>query len=404
MAENIKVYGYRWVILIAFSLLAAIIQLQWLTFAPIASAAKEFYGVSALQIDFLSIIYMLVFVVLCIPASYIIDTYGLRLGMGIGAVLTIIASLIKGFYAADYTMVLIAQIGLSIAQPFILNAITKVGVRWFPIAERATIAGIIMLSQYIGIIVVMIATPFMITTGTPGIYNISSMLMIYGIISAMVGVLFLIFLQEKPPTPPCLEGEDVRFEFFKGIRHIFTLRDMWYMLFLFFVGMGMVNAISTCIDQICSLKGLGIEQSGLIGGVMLIGGIFGAIVLPTMSDIMRKRKPFLIVTMIGVLPGLIGMTIFSAFWPVLISAFIFGFFMMAAAPIGIQYAAEISAPAPESTSQGLIMFAGNIAGIIYIVGMNGLGMIPFMGLFIVLAFMNLILTFIIKESKLIQVK
>ena len=130
MTKNqIQVYPYRWVVLFVFALICAIIQIQWLTFASVAREARLFYNVSALQIDFLSLIFMIIFLLVCIPASYIIDRFGIRVGLGIGAVLTGIFGLMKGFYPSDYTLVVIAQTGLAVAQPFIINAATKVAVQ-----------------------------------------------------------------------------------------------------------------------------------------------------------------------------------------------------------------------------------------------------------------------------------
>src|SRR5665648_428441 len=130
MEKDFKVYNYRWVVLLVFVIINILMQLQWITFAPITSEAKQFYDVPALGIDFLSLIFMLVYIVVSIPASYIIDTWGIRIGIGIGATLLGIFGFMKGFYGSNYQMVVIAQIGIAIGQPFILNAVTKVGVRW----------------------------------------------------------------------------------------------------------------------------------------------------------------------------------------------------------------------------------------------------------------------------------
>ena len=43
---------------------------------------------------------------------------------------------------------------------------------------------------------------------------------------------------------------------------------------------------------------------------------------------------------------------------------------MSAGPIGFQYAAEVSAPAPESTSQGLLLLVGQVTGLIFVAGMS----------------------------------
>ena len=54
----------------------------------------------------------------------------------------------------------------------------------------------------------------------------------------------------------------------------------------------------------------------------------------------------------------------------LISAFIMGFFLLSAGPIGFQYGAEIAYPAPEGTSNGLLLLMGQISGIAFIFGMD----------------------------------
>jgi MFS family permease len=157
------VYKYRWVVLAAYMFLAIVIQVQWLTHAPIARAAEVFYAGqfnpdSLFNIDFIAMSYMLVFLVMCIPASYIIDTFGIKTGLGIGALMTALFSLLKGFYGSNFTIVLIAQIGLAAAQPFIINAVTAVTVRWFPLRERGMAAGFSALAQYIGIIAATVST------------------------------------------------------------------------------------------------------------------------------------------------------------------------------------------------------------------------------------------------------
>jgi hypothetical protein len=51
------------------------------------------------------------------------------------------------------------------------------------------------------------------------------------------------------------------------------------------------------------------------------------------------------------------------------SMFLLGFFLMSLAPVGYQYAAEITHPAPEGTSNGLLNLAGQ-ASVVFIYGME----------------------------------
>lgn len=397
-----KASGYRWVVLIVFSMINVVMQIQWLTFAPVAREAKLFYHVSALQIDLLSMIFMGVFILVCIPASYVIDTFGIRIGVGFGAILIGTFGLLKGLFASDYKMVVVSQTGLAVAQPFILNAVTKVAGRWFPIHERATAVGIATLSQFIGIIVAMIATPLLVTSTAGGTYQLAHMLMIYGIISVIAAVLLLIFLKEPPVESIDREIMAGRIDVFQGVRHILGHRDMRIMLLLFFLGLGMFNAISTCIDQICQIKGLTTEQTGLVGGMMLIAGIIGAIILPVLSDKSRKRKVFILIGMVLMTPGLMGLAFSEVYTTLLMASFVLGFFLLGAcAPVGFQYCAEISFPAPESISQGLILLVGQISGIIFIYGMNKIGMIPSMLVFVGFSIVGISLAAFIRESPLI---
>ncbi len=364
MTETV-LYRYRWVVLGVFALINAIVQLNWIVFAPVTGDAASFYGVDELQIGLLSMSFMVVFILLSIPASYVIDTYGIRVGIGIGAVLTGVFGLTRGLFADTFTMVLISQIGLAAGQPFIMNAITKVGARWFPLQERATAAAVPSLAQFIGIIVAMAATPYLVSR-----YTIPGMLLGYGVASAVGAALTLALVRERPATPPSLVDTDERFRVFAGLKHIFKQRDMLILLALFFVGLGMFNAISTWIEQIVAPRGFGPDQAGIVGAVMVVGGIAGAGILPVLSDRMRRRKPFLVLAVAGMAPGLLGLAFATGYGLLLVSSFVFGFFLMSAYPVGFQYSAEVSYPAPESTAQGIIVMAGQLSGILFILGMD----------------------------------
>jgi len=110
----------------------------------------------------------------------------------------------------------------------------------------------------------------------------------------------------------------------------------------------------------------------MAGGLMLIGGIVGAVVIPMISDKLGRRKPFILLSLAGLLPGLAGMTFAQSYWLLLVSGFVFGFFLLSSGPIGFQFAAELTYPAPEGTSNSLVLVMGQISGIIFIFGMDAL--------------------------------
>ena len=413
-----KVYpSYRFVILSIFMLITVAIEIQWLTHAAVARPAEVFYGgqfdpASFFNIDFLAMVYMVVFLIMSFPASYIIDTFGVKAGLFTGSILLGVFSILKAVFAHSYTGVLIAQIGLAIAQPFILNAVTAVTARWFPLSERGMAAGLLALAQYLGIIVAMLLTPALVGS-QPGLETYGSgfekMLWIYGVISLVAAVLLLLFMKERPKGT--LVDPVERFNFFKGIKHIVMKRDMMIMLFLFLIGLGIFNAISAMTDSIAAH--VGVEDSdGLIGGIMLIGGIIGAVILPTLSDKYRKRKLFMVICILGMVPAVFGMAFpnylasepESIYRITLIASFVLGFFVMSAGPIGFQYAAEVSYPARESTSQGLLLWVGQLTGMLFVAGMsvdNNMHLGSFMTIFAILSIFALAGVLMLKESPLI---
>jgi MFS family permease len=368
VSENtIKVYGYRWVVLLVFMFMAGMTQLLWITFAPITGAAAQYFGTSDLLVGILSMCFMVVYVIVVLPSAWVIDTYGFRVAVGIGAGLTAVFALTRGIFASDYWVVFASQIGIAIGQPLIIGSITKVAARWFPINERATAAGLGTLSLYLGILVAMILTPNLAVK-----YGIRGMLMAYGIVTAIAAVIFSLFARERPPTPPCPPGREERVLMFDGLKQMLGQKDFIMLMIIFFIGLGMFNSVSTWIENIVRPRGFSISQAGMLGGLMLIGGIIGAVVMPILSDKSRRRKVFILIALIGLIPGLLGMTFFSSYWPLLISGFVFGFFLLSAGPIGFQYGAEITYPAPEGTSNNLLLVTGQISGIVFIMGMDAL--------------------------------
>ena len=361
-----EVYGYRYTVLLVYMLAVAVNQLLWITFASITSDAAAYYGVSFLSIGLLSMSFMIVYIVVSIPASWVIDTYGIRVAVGIGAVLTGAFGLLRGLVAADYTWVLVAQLGIAVGQPFILNATTAVAVRWFPVQERATAAGLGSLAMYLGIIVGLVLTPY-VTIGS----GIQGTLIAYGVVSALAAVVFLAAARENPPTPPCAPDQEARSLVFDGLKDILRKRDFVILLVVFFVGLGVFNAVTTWIEDILRPRGFSATQAGIVGGVMIIGGIVGAVLVPSLSDRYRRRVPFMVASLAGAVVGLVGVTFATGYGLLLASAALLGLSLLSAGPVGFQYGAEIALPAPEGTSTGLLLLMGQISGIAFIFAMDG---------------------------------
>jgi sugar phosphate permease len=395
---TIKTYGYRWVVLIAFMLVTAMTQVLWITFAPITSEAVKFYSASELMIGLLSMCFMIVYIVIVLPCAWLIDSRGFHTAVGLGAIITGIFALARGIFAERFTLVLVFQVGIAIGQPLVIGATTKLAARWFPVDERALATGFGTLALYLGILVGMLVTPMLAVA-----YGMKGMLLVYGVAAAVFGILFVVIAREHPPTPPGPAGTDERSLMFDGLKEMLRKKDFIILLVIFFVGLGVFNGVSTWIELIVGSRVADISQAGVIGGLMLIGGIVGAVIVPLVSDKLRLRKPFVIAALIGLLPGLLGLTFARSYWLLLLSGFGFGFFLLSAGPIGFQYGAELAHPGPEGTSNSLLFVMGQVSGIVFIFGMDALksptgamtgSLLGLIGLFVICA----VLAFIMEES------
>ena len=351
------VTSYRWVVLGVFMIVEALNQLLWINFASISPDAAIYYGVTVGDIDLLSLIFMIVFIALTIPASWVIDTKGFRIGAGIGAILTGVFAFLRIFAGADYTMVFIFQAGIALGQPFLMNAISKFSAQWFPEGERAIATGLGTMAVFIGIFFGMLLPPLLL-----GLGGVSTVVLTLGIVSIIGMTVFLIFAREKPAKPPGPAAIEKKTFVFAGIKGLLRNRDFLILMILFLIGMGSFNVISTFIVPIVGSRG----DPGLVGALIIVGGIFGALIISGLSDKYRKRKIFMILAMGASFPLLFGFT-FVAIYPLLIViALILGFFVMSTLPIGLEFAAEQTAPIPEGTSNGLLIMMGQIGGIVFI--------------------------------------
>lgn len=354
--KTFQLYRYRWVVLAVFMFINLTIQMLWIGYAPITGPAAKFYGVTDLQIGILSMWFMIAYIPLSIPVSWVIDTYGFRLAVSLGAVLMSVFGITRGLAGANYTLVLASTIGIAIAQPFLLNAWTKVPANWFSIDERATAVGMVTLSALVGTALGMLLTPIL-TLQKP----IPTVQLFYGGLAALSALLFLVFAREKPATPPCPPGMEVRSLMLDGLKHALTVKAFWLYLLIEFIGLGIFNGLTTWVEPIIRPRGFTPTDAGTVGALMLVGGLLGAVIIPPFSDRQHKRQRYLLLGISLAIPGLVGLTFATTAWLLFVSAFGLGFFLISTSPIGMQYAAEITQPTPEGTSNGLIQLFGQAA-------------------------------------------
>ena len=350
----------RWLVLAVFALVNLTIQTLWIAYAPITHQSAQFYGTSDLGIGVLAMSFMAAYLPLSIPASWVIDTKGFKFGVGVGAVLMAIFGPLRGLAGNNYVLALLCTCMLAAAQPFMLNAWTKCAALWFPQEERATAVGVITLANLIGAGVGMALTPELLKS-----MSIDSIQLAYGIAAAVTSVLFLLFAKERPPGVV----EESRALMLDGLKSSLKQRSFLIFLGVFFVTMGVFNGITTWIEGIVRPRGFNEEQAGTLGALVLLGGLFGAVIISMISDKQRKRRFYIVLGLMMGAPGVLGVAFARDMITLCASGMWLGFWLTSTVPIGMQYAAEITRPTPEGTSSGLIQLIGQ-GSVVFVFGME----------------------------------
>jgi MFS family permease len=402
-----KVYPYRWVVLINYMLAAAVIQLLWATYFSITTEAGQYYGFTDAAegvnaISLLSIIFMVGMIVISFPSLAAFEKFGFKKSVGFGIVLSGVAALARGIFGQSYTAVLACTVLFAIAQPFILNAVGIVAGKWFPANERATANGLAVLSSFVGMIAGLLITPLLLESGV----TIKQILLAYGIFSAAVALLFVLLVREAPPEPPCAPQESERSGFAEGLRSLFKKREFVKGMLIYLILLGILNTFFTLIEPILrqlSGNALDVTQTGVVGMIVLVMAIVGSFVIPLISDKdpHQRRKRYLAVSMVI---GVVGLALFlfvSTFTGNAIAAAVYGIFGLGCSPLVLTYCAEAAYPTSEGTSEGLLMFGGNVAGVV-ILGISGLlngNYAAVMWGMVVLLLVGTVLSFMLKEKK-----
>ena len=374
--EEHGVYPYRWVVLAAFMFVAALTQLMWLNYAPIATETERLMGVSEFKVVLLATMFPLVYVPVSIPAGFIIDRKGFRFAVMIGALLTAAFSFLR-LFVDNYALVLIGMIGISVGQPFVLNSITKMVSTWFPTEESALANGLGTLSLFLGMIVALAATPPLLKAfGEGEISSLRWVVLIYSL-AALAGFLLFAFLgRARPPRPPKraeteILGEDTAIDL-GAVRSLFGLGNFRILCAVILIGNGSFVGLMQLIEKILEPKGIGTSTAGNIGAVMVLAGVAGCVVLPSLSDRIMRRKPFLLLAAGMAAPTLLLMGVLEGAVPIFVVGGLLGFFLLSALPVLLAFSEETTGAHLTGTGTSVLLLLGNAGGVVITLAMEGI--------------------------------
>ena len=362
MEQQYKVYSYRWVVLGIYMYVAALTQLYWLNFAAIETYMEQQLNRPASDIELLFVIFPLIQVILTIPAGIIIDKIGFKWGVGIGAIFTGLFALLRVVSPASFEMLLIAQAGISIGQPFIMNGVTKLATVWFSPKEEATAVGLGSLALFVGMLVAYKLTPLLVQGR-----DLSLMLWIYGI-AGLIGSLAFIFLIKAHPLTPSRAPEQGQSEVkWGGMGVIIKNRNFLLLGFVALVGIGVFNGVASWLEKILQdMHNISMINTGNVFAMLIVGGLIGCFVIPPISDKIGRRKPFLLLAPLVGAICITALIFIQGYIGNMINGLVLGFFLLSALPIMYTMSAEMTGPKYAGVSVGYLQLLGNVAAVILV--------------------------------------
>jgi len=346
----------RWLVLAAFALLVSATQILWLTFAPIARQSHDALGVSDGAIGDLAVINPLMFVLLAIPAGRWLDR---RFGTALtaGALLTAIGAVLRTIDTSSYATIFVGQLVMSVGQPFVLNASTKVAARYFPPSERTAAISVASAAQFGGILVAALTGGALMDAGGLGlVLHLQAGFAVAAAVAVLVAV--------RVPASYALgaTGET-------SLRWLRRDPLMWRLAGLLFIGVGVFNAVATWLDTI--LVDLGHPgAAGALIAVMTVFGVGGAVVLPGLAARRDRRRALLLTTTLISAVAFLAIALTLALVPgvlfVGVLLALVGFVLLAGLPVALDWSELESGPDRAGTATGFLLLAGNLGGVVLV--------------------------------------
>ncbi|VVC26311.1 Hypothetical protein CINCED_3A025727 [Cinara cedri] len=317
-----KLYKRRWPMLTLFVLCSMANAVQWIQYSIISNVIMKFYNVSSFQVNLTSIVYMVTYIPLIFPASWILDKKGLRVAMVAGALGTMIGAWFKvGSSNPDrFYMTMIGQTIVASSQVFILNLPARLAAVWFGPLEVSSACSIGVFGNQLGIALGFLLPPLLVHDSDDLqdiAASLSQMYYATAIFSTLVFALIYLFVQSSPPLPPSLAQANQRSStnandprnFVKSLWRLVGNYGFVLLLLSYGMNVGSFYAISTLLNQIIlSYFPDNAEDAGRIGLSIVLAGMFGSVVCGFVLD---KTHRFKETTLVVYACSLLGMIIYT---------------------------------------------------------------------------------------------
>lgn len=354
----------RWLVLAGYTLIAMSSQIVWLNFSGILSPqAEQIFNVGADPLGIMSAVWPIVFVPLSIPVGLVVDRWGFKRTVSVGALIIAVFSWTRLLAGSNFDMMFIFQSLAAVGQPFIYNGISKLAGNWFPKGEQTLANGIGTMGQIMGMIIALVLVPVMVPN--PVYSELRSNLVVVSLIATLSFLLFFVTARESPSGTVI---NDNRTEsVVSQMKYLLRIRNIIILMILFFIGVGIFSGLVQWIETILQSQNISSLDGGLVGAAMLISGIVGMVLISIISDRYSKLKQLVVINLVisSVFLFLFGLHGNVLYYTLI--AVVIGFFLLSLAPLALQISLESSGEARAGTAAGMLWLLSQVGALTMII-------------------------------------
>ncbi|XP_026885937.2 feline leukemia virus subgroup C receptor-related protein 2 isoform X3 [Electrophorus electricus] len=373
-------YKRRWLVVMLFSSYSLCNSYQWIQYGIINNIFMRFYNVTSFTVDWLSMVYMLMYIPLIFPVTWLLDKKGLRVIALAATALNCAGTWIKVASVRPdlFPVTFLGQATSSVAQVFILGMPSRIASVWFGTKEVSTACAIGVFGNQLGIAIGFLVPPILV----PNVEDMDElanhirvMFYITAGVSTVLFILVITVFQEQPDIPPTQAQAAARLipaessSYMKSILCLLRNRAFVLLILSYGLNVGSFYAVSTLLNRMIIMCYPGQEvAAGRIGLTIVIAGMVGSLICGVWLD---RSKTYKQTTLLVYVMSLAGMLIYAFtldrvhLWLVFITAGTLGFFMTGYLPLGFEFAVELTYPESEGTSSGLLNCSAQVFGIIF---------------------------------------
>ena len=342
----------RWSVVVAYASVVAVTQMLWLTFAPIDTDVARDFDVSKTAVGWLALVFPLFYVLLALPAGVALDRW-FRSSLAAGATLTAAGSVLR-LVSQTFAWALAGQVVIAVAQPLVLNAMTKTATGYLPERERPTGIAVASAGQFLGAAVGLAMGPLL-----AGKHDLGPLLPLQAALSLLAVLALVIALRRRPVVagPPAAVG-------MAELRSVWNITLIRRLAQLAFVGFGVFVAVSTWLQPILDHDDISSAAAGAMLAAMLLAGTAGCAILPPMIARASRERAYLMFVLVWVCAGF---ALLAVVHPRIAGDFVLviaiGFVLLAAFPILLELA-ERRMGTSGGVATGILLLAGNAGGLL----------------------------------------